>query len=57
MLLVLGQVNPETVGNILTHEHMHIDYRKFFIPPPNTIKDYFEGEINLKNIGFIQRYP
>ncbi|EEB10015.1 conserved hypothetical protein [Pediculus humanus corporis] len=54
---VLGEVNPETVGNILTHEHMHIDYRKFFIPPPNTIKDYFEGEINLKNIGFIQRYP
>ncbi|KAK6630704.1 hypothetical protein RUM44_002873 [Polyplax serrata] len=54
---VLGKVNPEDVGRTLTHEHMFLDYRKFYVSPPSGLEEHLQGNIRLENVGFVQRYP
>ncbi|KAL1109969.1 hypothetical protein AAG570_014078, partial [Ranatra chinensis] len=55
--VVLGKVLVENLGVTLTHEHLKIDFDKFYTPPPAHLSSYFGHEINIKNVGYVKQYP
>jgi len=56
---VLGPIEPDAVGQTLTHEHIHMDYRNCFVHPTN--KDHEkkskQPEITLGNLGYVRQNP
>lgn len=54
---VLGSKPLSELGKTLTHEHFGIDFRKFYIPPPNNLKHHLDNRMFLHNIGFVKQYP
>ncbi|XP_046659812.1 phosphotriesterase-related protein [Homalodisca vitripennis] len=48
---------PSQLGRTLTHEHMNVVFDKFYIPPPEHLKDALSGDITLQNVGHIKQYP
>ena len=54
---VLGPVKFSELGRTLTHEHLALDFHKFYVPPPAQLADYFTGKIDLGNVGFLKQYP
>lgn len=57
VLQVLGPVKSSELGRILTHEHLALDFDKFYVPAPALLKDYVSGKIDLKNVGVLKQYP
>lgn len=57
ILLVLGPINVSQLGRTLTHEHLAIDFEKFYTSPPHQLKTFFNSEITIENVGFIKQYP
>ncbi|XP_051171856.1 phosphotriesterase-related protein [Leptopilina boulardi] len=54
---VLGPINVSQLGRTLTHEHLAIDFEKFYTSPPHQLKTFFNSEITIENVGFIKQYP
>lgn len=45
------------MGRTLTHEHLALDFNKFYVAPPSELEYYLTEKINLQNIGFVKQYP
>lgn len=58
-MIVLGQVSPQSLGITLTHEHLSIDYGKFYTEAPQQLQDYLteKRKITLANVGVLRQYP
>ncbi|KAG7198950.1 hypothetical protein KM043_015913 [Ampulex compressa] len=54
---VLGEKNVNELGRVLTHEHLALDFSTFYVPPPVHLKHFFNGKIQLQNVGFLRQYP
>ncbi|XP_046396393.1 phosphotriesterase-related protein-like [Ischnura elegans] len=54
---VLGEVQPDTLGRTLTHEHLFLDLTWAVSPLPTQLEDKLGGLISLQNLGFIRQYP
>uniref|UniRef100_A0A1B6KBM8 Phosphotriesterase-related protein n=2 Tax=Graphocephala atropunctata TaxID=36148 RepID=A0A1B6KBM8_9HEMI len=54
---VTGPIQPSQLGRTLTHEHLNLAFDKFYIPPPEHLRSFFNGEITLQNVGYIKQYP
>jgi len=56
---VLGPVAPKSLGFTLTHEHLSLDFGKFYHCAPDNLKSYCEEKqkITLGNVGVIKQYP
>ncbi|KAK0180247.1 hypothetical protein PV327_005912 [Microctonus hyperodae] len=54
---VLGLTELSQLGRTLTHEHLALDFNKFFVSPPRKLEKYFMTTINLSNVGYVKQYP
>ncbi|XP_032689979.1 phosphotriesterase-related protein [Odontomachus brunneus] len=54
---VLGSTLLSEIGITLTHEHVHLDFNEFYVPPPANLQSFLDNKINLKNVGYIKQYP
>lgn len=54
--IVTGPVDPETLGLVLPHEHLLIDYQKICQPLPNGRCDDIQS-LKLCNIGAVYYHP
>ncbi|KAJ8687752.1 hypothetical protein QAD02_023546 [Eretmocerus hayati] len=54
---VLGPIEASKLGRTLTHEHLAIDFAKFYTAPPKLLKGFVDRKIDLHNIGVIRQYP
>ncbi|KAJ1529238.1 hypothetical protein ONE63_006040 [Megalurothrips usitatus] len=54
---VLGPVPAQSLGRVLTHEHLSVDYDDFYMSPPPIFKAHIEEKMSLQNIGLIKQYP
>lgn len=54
---VLDKISPSDLGITLPHEHLALNYDGFYVAPPPELESYIDGQITLKNIGFIRQYP
>ncbi|XP_014472895.1 PREDICTED: phosphotriesterase-related protein [Dinoponera quadriceps] len=54
---VLGSKPLSKIGITLTHEHVHLNFNEFYVPPPTNLQSFLDDKINLKNVGFIKQYP
>ncbi|XP_043288078.1 phosphotriesterase-related protein [Venturia canescens] len=54
---VLGPTKLTQLGRTLTHEHLALDFDKFYVPPPKQLAPYFSDRIDLSNVGFHKQYP
>uniref|UniRef100_A0A069DT59 Uncharacterized protein n=1 Tax=Panstrongylus megistus TaxID=65343 RepID=A0A069DT59_9HEMI len=54
---VLGDVKAHDLGITLTHEHFNLRFGHFFVKPPENLSTFLEGNITLKNVGYIRQYP
>lgn len=59
IILVLGTIPAESLGITLTHEHLSLDFFKFYSKPPQHLQSYVtEAEkIKLENLGVLRQYP
>jgi len=55
--IVLGSKPLSELGKTLTHEHVSLDFRNFYVPPPSQLKRYLDNRLSLHNIGFVKQYP
>ncbi|XP_057331134.1 phosphotriesterase-related protein [Microplitis mediator] len=46
-----------SLSRTLTHEHLALDFDKFYVPPPDKLKNYFASGIDIRNVGFVRQYP
>ncbi|XP_011862315.1 PREDICTED: phosphotriesterase-related protein isoform X2 [Vollenhovia emeryi] len=54
---MLGSKRLSELGRTLTHEHLALDFRKFYTPPPKHLKRFLDDCPSLQNIGYIRQYP
>ncbi|XP_011499141.1 PREDICTED: phosphotriesterase-related protein isoform X3 [Ceratosolen solmsi marchali] len=54
---VLGPVDSNKLGRVLTHEHLALDFDAFYVPPPEILQKFTSDIIDLQNIGIIKQYP
>ncbi|XP_034937333.1 phosphotriesterase-related protein [Chelonus insularis] len=55
---VLGPTRVSQLGKTLTHEHLTLDFNKFYVPPPKLLENYFQSKkIDLTNVGLVKQYP
>lgn len=54
---VLGSKRLSELGKTLTHEHLALDFRKFYIPPPKHLKHFPESSLSLQDVGYVWQYP
>lgn len=54
---VLGNKRLSELGKTLTHEHLAVDFREFYVPPPMHVKHFPDSRPSLQNIGYIRQYP
>ncbi|XP_067617592.1 uncharacterized protein [Eurosta solidaginis] len=54
---VLGAIDPNLLGRTLTHEHISLDFEKFYCEPPEEFKTYLKQKITLETAGFVRQYP
>lgn len=59
VVTVLGPIEPDAVGQTLTHEHIHMNYKNCFVEPKleDHKKKSLEPGITLKNLGYVRQYP
>ena len=51
LLIVLGPVEPSSLGVILPHEHFLVDFRQAVVKPERDL------ELVMENLGVIRRFP
>ncbi|XP_020289158.1 phosphotriesterase-related protein [Pseudomyrmex gracilis] len=55
---VLGSKPLSELGRTLTHEHLALDFCKFYVAPPRHIKHIPDGNnLSLRNVGYLRQYP
>ncbi|XP_058792802.1 phosphotriesterase-related protein-like isoform X2 [Phymastichus coffea] len=54
---VLGRAKASELGITLTHEHLALDFDKFYVPAPQLLEEFVGDKINLKNVGVLKQYP
>jgi len=55
---VLGPIDPNELGQTLTHEHIRMDYRCcYFKPPLDEHIQKTKSSMAIENLGFIRQYP
>uniref|UniRef100_A0A336LR71 Phosphotriesterase-related protein n=1 Tax=Culicoides sonorensis TaxID=179676 RepID=A0A336LR71_CULSO len=54
---VLGKINKNELGITLTHEHLALNFEKFYTPAPVELENFIGDQITLRNVGFIKQYP
>lgn len=54
---VLGSISLSKLGKTLTHEHLALDFRNFYVSPPKHIDKHFPKSLHLADIGYIRQYP
>ena len=54
---VLGLVKPASLGVIMMHEHMHLDFNVAFIAPEGKDADKANCDFTLENSGWIRQNP
>lgn len=54
---VLGPVAVSSLGITLTHEHLALDFEKFYVEPPAALQSFIDQQITLSNVGFVRQYP
>ena len=54
---VLGPVDPNDLGQTLTHEHVMIDSSKYVTPPEYGSCDVEELDFDLCHLGKIRHFP
>ena len=53
-----GAVDPQSLGVVLPHEHMLLDFRLAYTPPEYGVqKDLSNLSVELKNLGKIRHFP
>lgn len=57
LFIVQGFKLLSEIGVTLTHEHVHLDFSEFYVPPPTHLQSFLDNKISLKNVGFIKQYP
>jgi phosphotriesterase-related protein len=53
---VLGTIEPDELGIVLTHEHLTVDLSDFFVNPAPEDQRYVEQPITLENLGWIRSH-
>lgn len=50
---------PSDLGRTLTHEHLSLDFHKFYFDAPKHLREYVteEEKIKLENLGVLRQYP
>ena len=56
-MVVLGPVDPESLGVVLPHEHLLVDMRYFLMPPEYGPNDMRDKKISMETLGKIRQYP
>ncbi|XP_055628719.1 phosphotriesterase-related protein [Toxorhynchites rutilus septentrionalis] len=56
-ITVRGELDPKKLGFTLTHEHLSLDFNKFYTSPPTNAKPHLNSKITLENLGYIRQYP
>lgn len=56
-LLALGMRALDELGRVLTHEHLAMDFLGFYVPPPDNLKRFLDGKIQMKTLGYVKQYP
>ena len=52
---VLGPVDPKSLGPTMTHEHLFIDFRLMFDPPPDaTVQHRARQPLSMENLGWVR---
>ena len=52
---VLGPVSPDSLGPVMTHEHLLIDFRVMFNPPPGvSVLHRAHEPVTMENLGWIR---
>lgn len=56
---VLGDLSPSDLGRTLTHEHLSLDFHKFYFDAPEHLRGYVSEteKIKLENVGILRIYP
>lgn len=56
---MLGDLAPSDLGRTLTHEHLSLDFHKFFFEAPDHLRGYVTvaEKIKLENLGILRQYP
>ncbi|CAD6242147.1 GSCOCG00009422001-RA-CDS [Cotesia congregata] len=54
---VLGSTELSKLGRTLTHEHLALDFDKFYVPPPRELSKHFRANFDIGNLGFVRQYP
>ncbi|EGI61262.1 PREDICTED: phosphotriesterase-related protein [Acromyrmex echinatior] len=54
---VLGSKRLSELGKTLTHEHLALDFHKFYVPPPKHLKRFPVGSLSLQDAGYVRQYP
>lgn len=55
---MLGELAPHSLGMTLTHEHLSMNFERFFKNAPDHLNDYLVArQISLKNLGILRQYP
>ena len=55
--IVLGDVNPESLGRTLTHEHVSMEFIFSYKSPHASELDLVNCEWSLENSGWIRQWP
>jgi phosphotriesterase-related protein len=54
---VLGTIDPNKLGPIMTHEHLLIDFEVMFTQPPEgTSQKMAHAPVSIENLGWISQY-
>lgn len=56
---VLGDLAPHSLGMTLTHEHLSMNFERFFNNAPEHLRSYVSAtqKISLGNLGVLRQYP
>ncbi|XP_059057996.1 phosphotriesterase-related protein [Achroia grisella] len=54
---VRGDVKPESLGFTLPHEHLGMEFNHFYRKPPQSIAEYLNRDIDIRNVGYLRQYP
>uniref|UniRef100_A0ABD2XIC5 Phosphotriesterase-related protein n=1 Tax=Trichogramma kaykai TaxID=54128 RepID=A0ABD2XIC5_9HYME len=55
--ILLGPVAASKLGRTLTHEHLALNFEKFYLPPPPRLEKFLNGSIGLDNVGVLRQHP
>lgn len=54
---MLGPISPDLLGRTLTHEHLGLDFTRFYCSPPVEFEEILNQRLTLENLGYVRQYP